>query len=373
MNFFRSILDIATFMQLPKSKRRVVFYSEGRANWPHLEPVLRSFLNFCDMPVCYFTSSTDDPVLSLEHQNLTVFSLDEGFLRNWFFANVDTDIMVMTMPDLDNFQVKRSRFPVHYVYIHHALVSCHMVYRPGAFEHFDTVFCAAHHHVEELRALEKLYQLKPKHLVQHGYGRLDAILAKASAHPVKPDPKHILIAPSWGNQGMIETVGNKVIRLLLNADYKVTLRPHPQTVKFSAKILREIRQKYQNNSSFTLETNVADQSSLHHSSLMISDWSGAALDYAFGLGKPVLFLDVQRKVNNPEYKDLEIIPFEDKIRENIGVIVSLEKLDSLTTYVDRVLMRNDWSEKMSSLRMTHVFNIHKSGEIGARALMELLS
>ena len=32
---------------------------------------------------------------------------------------------------------------------------------------------------------------------------------------------------------------------------------------------------------------------------MVSDWSGAALEYSFGLKKPVIFLDLPKKVNNP--------------------------------------------------------------------------
>mgnify|MGYP003326545469 CR=1 FL=1 len=46
---------------------------------------------------------------------------------------------------------------------------------------------------------------------------------------------------------------------------------------------------------------MSTQESLHRSDLMISDWSGAALDYALGLNKPVLFIDVPRKVNNLDY------------------------------------------------------------------------
>jgi hypothetical protein len=360
-------------MQLPKSRRRIVFYSEGKSNWPHLESLLRSFLILSDIPVCYITSGLDDPAFEVDHPNLTIFYLDEGFLRNWLFSNIDTDVMIMTMPDLDNFQVKRSRYPVHYVYVHHALVSCHMVYRPGAFDHFDTIFCAGPHHVDEIRALEKLHQLKPKKLVEHGYGRLDAILANAQSHSIMPEPKHILIAPSWGKHGMIETIGDQVIGQLLNHGYKVTLRPHPQTVKFSSAILKKIKEKYASNLLFSFETNMADQSSLHLSSLMISDWSGAALDYAFGLGKPVLFLDIERKINNPRYTDLAIVPFEDFIRERIGEIVPLDKLNALTEYVERLLINNHLVEKMTIMRESHVFNIHQSGQKGARALLEILT
>ena len=63
---------------------------------------------------------------------------------------MDVDVVVMTMPDLNQFQIKRSRFSVHYVHVQHSLVSLHMIYRKGAFDHFDTVFCS-YHHIAEIR------------------------------------------------------------------------------------------------------------------------------------------------------------------------------------------------------------------------------
>ena len=53
---------------------------------------------------------------------------------------------------------------------------------------------------------------------------------------------------------------------------------------------------------------------------MISDWSGAALDYAFGLNKPVVFIDVPKKINNLDYQEIGLDCFEEVIRDNIGVV-----------------------------------------------------
>ena len=34
------------------------------------------------------------------------FEIGEGHVRNWFFHNLETNIMVMTMPDLNTFQIE---------------------------------------------------------------------------------------------------------------------------------------------------------------------------------------------------------------------------------------------------------------------------
>ena len=327
MGFIRHIQDVMRFMQLPKEQRRLTFYSEGKNYWPHLEGLIREVLATSDIPVCYISSGKDDPGLFLEHANYLTFKIDEGFVRNWLFENIETDVMVMTMPDLHQYQVKKSKHKVHYVYVQHSLVSLHMAYRKGAFDHYDTIFCAGPHHIKELRAMEVRYNLPKKNLLEHGYGRLDAIIEEAKKRPktAKPTdaPKHVLIAPSWGNEGAIESgEGEKIVDQLMKQGYQGTLRPHPQTIKFAKNKIDSILKKYGNHPLFSYEANVAGQDSLHESDIMISDWSGAALDYAFGLNKPVCFVDVPRKINNPDYKEIGIDAFEAEIRKKIGIIMT---------------------------------------------------
>ena len=319
-------------MQLPKTHRRLVFYSEGKNYWPHLEGLVKEVLATSDISVSYISSGEDDPGLAIEHPNYRSFKIDEGFVRNWLFENIDADVMVMTMPDLHQYQVKKSKHKVHYVYVQHSLVSLHMVYRSGAFDYYDTIFCAGPHHIEEIRAIEEQYNLPQKNIVEHGYGRLDSIIKEAKKYPIKEKTesarKHILIAPSWGPNGTIESgLAEKIVAQLIAQDCKVTLRPHPQTVKFSKDKVDDIIDKYDKHPQFAYETNVAGQNSLHESDIMISDWSGAALDYAFGLNKPVLFIDVPRKINNPRYEEIAIEPFEVTIRNKIGKVIKPSNLN----------------------------------------------
>lgn len=376
MKLFRHIKDAIRLTQLPSENRRLVFYSEGKAYWPHLQGILHELLNQVDFPICYLSSNENDPGLTLDHPKLLKFKTDEGWVRNWLFENINTEMMVMTMPDLHQYQVKRSKHKVHYVYVHHSLVSSHMVYREGAFDHFDTIFCAGPHHVQEIRALEQANYSRAKNLVYHGYGRLDSILTSRDhtlAAAAKSSRTKILIAPSWGPYALIELTGDEIIEPLIKAGYHVTLRPHPQTVKFAKDKIDSIQKKYQDNDHFVLELDVSSQDSLHHSDLMISDWSGAALDYAFGLEKPVLFIDVPRKVNNPGYQSVAIKPFEVMIREKIGVVVPQQEIKQVVDYVESLLKKEDWSKKLAELRNQHVFNPLQSASVGARYITEVLT
>jgi hypothetical protein len=381
LQFFRHLSNVVAFNQLPKASRTVVFYSEGGTYWVHLNALLKAFLQRSDVGVCYISSNADDPGLTLEHPNLNTFLIDEGAIRNWLFESIDTNIMVMTMPDIDQYQVKRSRHNVHYVYTQHSLVSLHMVYRPGAMDGYDSIFCAGPHHLDEIRMLEQQRKLSPKNLVEHGYPRLDQVIAG------RPDPvmtevagevvdnsvaTTVLLAPSWGADSITDTVALPLIEALLSDGFRVIFRPHPQSRKFSAEAIRQVLQSFGQHENFEYEGEVAGTESLYRSDIMICDWSGAALDYAFGLEKPVLFIDVPRKVNNPGYESLPLEPFEVGIRETIGAVMATADIASVSDYIRSVLSR-DMAAEIRAARDASVFNVGSSDKAGAEALLEILA
>ena len=172
MKFFIELLNLIRFLIIPKEKKNIVFYSENKSYWPHLEGLINEMLRNSNEEIYYISSNINDPGLLLKHKRYSTFRIDEGPIREWLFKNIDCKVVVMTMPSLDKYQIKRSRFPVHYVYVQHSLVSLHMVYEKGAFDHFDTIFCSGPHHTKEITEIEKKYNLPKKNIIQHGYYRL---------------------------------------------------------------------------------------------------------------------------------------------------------------------------------------------------------
>lgn len=374
-SFFYHLGQVIKYQQLPAQSRRLTFYSEGKNYWSYLEPLLKELLEQVDTPVCYVTSGSDDPGLEYEHPKLLKFKIDEGFIRSWMFENLQTEIMVMTMPDIHQYQVKRSRYNVHYIYTQHSLVSFHMVYRPGAFDHYDTVFCCGPYHMTEMRAMEAEANLPEKTLVKYGYARLDSILEQAAQQGSireNEGPKHILIAPSWGANGTLELgLGETIVSTLLEMDYRVTLRPHPMTLKFSRKLVDKIVDQHKANSNFNFEDRVDGQKSLQDSDIMICDWSGAALEYAFGLGKPVLFVDVPRKVNNPDYEAIGVEPFEVSIREKLGAVLKVE--NGTINKDELIALINSLPQKIETkIRDENIFNVGSSTAAGTKYIIDML-
>ena len=366
---FKHFKNALAFTSLPANERRLTFYSEGKNYWPHLGGLVEYILENSDHKVNFITSGADDPAFKINHANLSVFKIDEGHVRNWLFENIETELFIMTMPDIDKYQVKRSKLDVHYLYVQHALMSLHMVYRNGAFDHYDTVFCSGAHHVREMRAIEKLHNLEPKILVEHGYAWLDSIVEQSKLRPTKPKDtgrsKHVLIAPSWGPDGVIETgVGARLALQLLAQGYQVTLRPHPETIKHAKAQVDAIVDQHKNNPLFSYEANVAGQDSLHNSDVMITAWSGAAFDYGFGLGKPVVFIDVPKKLNNPDYEDIPLPPVEIYIRQELGTVISPDDIEKLDIEALKPPSQKSIDE--------HVFNLGHSDQVGGDYIIDWL-
>lgn len=374
--FFREWMGLRKFRALDPADRSIVFYAEDGGSWVHYEPVIKELTGNMGKRICYVTSSANDPVLSLHDENVRVYYIGLGSARTLFFLTLQAGVMVMTMPDLQTYQIKRSRSSVHYVYIYHSMISTHMSYRPGAFDNFDAILCVGPHHKEEIRATEALHRLPPKILVEHGYGRLEAILnSNAGDVPVQPpvegDAFHVLVAPSWGPDSLLETCGSQLVEVLLRSNYFVTVRPHPMFTLQRGQVLSDLSNTFGSNPRFALDLDIASQRSLRASHVMISDWGGVALEYAFGLERPAILVDVPRKVMNPNYEDIQCTPFEVQIRSEIGAVASPDRLDEIPSMIENLRdTAVTWKEHVREIRTHWIYNIGTSGAAGASYISE---
>ncbi|MCO5118479.1 MAG: CDP-glycerol glycerophosphotransferase family protein [Burkholderiaceae bacterium] len=367
---------LRAFQALPRAERQLVFYSEGAGYWTYFEPVFRALRSEYEQPVLYVTSAEQDPAYRDPPAGLRAFYVGLGTVRTAFFASLDADVLVMTMPDLHTMHIKRSPHPVHYCYLNHSMVSTHMVYRPAAFDHFDSMLCVGPHHIEEIRKREALHKLPAKQLFEHGYGRLDTILAHSHTGPLARapgQPGQILVAPSWGANSLLELHGAAAIQPFIDAGFRVVLRPHPQTRRLNPRVIDEIVSRYAGEARFSVDENGDAHASLAESDIMVSDWSGAALEFAFGLERPVIFVDVPRKVLDPDYESLGIEPLEARIRSEIGAVVAPPDLASLGGIAQGMMADiGNWQLATRAARERWIFNVGRSGSAGAECLMSLL-
>ena len=110
------------------------------------------------------------------------------------------------------------------------------------------------------------------------------------------------------------------------------------------------------------------ETALHEYDLMVSDWSGTALEYAFALERPVIFVDVPYKVNTGEYTRLDCRPLEAHIRDAIGAARAAGQIDTVGQVAsDLCDTAGARAEPIPTLRNRYLFNVGnsavRSGEI----------
>ena len=371
--------ELKKFEDLKQNERDVVFYSENENSMLIFKSLISELTNKHNLNICYVTSSKDESILKKPNNRIKSFFIGDGVVRTKFFLNLKAKILIMTMPDLETFHIKKSKvYPVHYVYLFHSMVSTHLIYRRSAFEHFDSIFCVGNYQLDEIRSTEKLYNLKPKNLIRYGYSHLDNLLEKYSKRILLPknneNKLHILLAPSWSDDGLFENISEKVIDILLREGYKVTFRPHPMTQKKSKKKIDRITEKFSKNESFLLEQDIFNFDSFLFSDIMITDWSGAALEFAFAFEKPVLFIDVPKKINNPEYEKIPQVPIEVSIREKIGKIILPTDLELIPNEIKMLYgQTKELRDKITKIRNELIFNVGESKKDGAEEIIKLLN
>ena len=367
--------NLKKFENLSDFERSIVFYAENKASMNHFRTLIFELTERMNFQICYITSVKNDPIFSSKNKNILSFYIGEGTPRTKFFLTLRAKILVMDMPDLDTYHIKRSKaYPVHYIYLFHSMFSIHSYLRKGALDNYDTIFCVGPHHVNELRTTEKLYGLKPKTIVNYGFGRLDTLLQEKEKFE-KSDynlKDLILITPSYGSENLLEKCGIELIDTLLKSNFRVLLRPHFRTLRDSKELIDSIRDKFGKNPNFTFEDGIIPSEYFHNSICMVSDWSGISMEYAFTFERPIIFIDVPKKVLNPNSTDILLEPIEISLRSKLGYVVSPNNLKIIPDLIKDTNKNNKFSQQIRKIRSETVFNIGESAKIGADFIQQLI-
>lgn len=354
--------------------KHLVFYSEGKGFYKYFKGVIEYILQKTNITIHYITSDPNDTVFELSKMNdrFRTYYIGENKLIT-LMMKMDADVVVMTMPDLQKYHIKRSivRDDVEYIYMDHGINSLNLVLRPHALDYFDTVFCGNDLCYEEQRAQEQVYDIKPRNLVKYGYCLIDEMTDEYNKKDHKTsDVKTILIGPSWNPDNIGDVCIETILDQLLGRGYNVIYRPHPQYVRHYKEKLESLREKYASHKDFELQMDFSSNDVVMDADILMTDWSGIAYEYSFVTLKPTLFIDTPMKVMNPDYEKLGIVPFDIEIRNKIGVSLKPDELDRLPEVVDKLLNDEMYSkESMSEIKKKYLYNVGCSAEVGAKYII----
>ena len=371
----KEIAEVQRFFGGTSSEtRKLLFYSAQTQYFAYFSGMIDALISR-NIQVAYITSDFDDPILTESLPNVTAFYFNKLF--PFVAPFLDSKVIVMTMPDLHLLHIRRSIFDSHYIFVFHSMCSSHMGLNKEALNHFDTIFCNGPYHFEEITKAESIYNLKPKSLFEAGYFRLERLYKEHKIWREKkkvPSTPLIVVAPSWQKDNILEACGKELVSVLLSAKFNVVVRPHPMTTYRRPETLYDLETLYGKFENFKLDIKTESNYYLHEAALLICDWSGVSMEYAFATERPVLYLDLPPKIHNPDYQELDIVPMEMGIRSKIGKIIQLTEVKNVAQHVQEMLTNKDlYRQQIIAARNESLYHFGQSSERSADYIEQLLA
>ena len=344
----------------------VVFYSEGSGYWKYFAGVIDQ-LTSDGVTVHYVTSDPNDKVFSRRSDRLVPYFVGAKALIP-FMMQLDADIVVMTLPDLEKYHIKRSlvRKDVEYIYLDHGVGSFHLMLREGALDHFDTIFCNGPNHVQEVRETEEVYGLAPKKLVEVGFPLFDDMISSLEAQGGfrVNDPPVVLIAPSWQPENILELCLEGTVTPLVEAGFHVIVRPHPEYVKRFSDQIKAMRETFSasiSSGAMEIQTDFSSSSTVYNANVLVTDWSTIAAEFCFTTLKPAIFINTPMKVMNHNWEKIAAVPLEISLRDEMGVSLDLDDLGKISEVAKDMADNPDrWRSKIEEVRKHTLFNLGHS-------------
>lgn len=275
----------------------------------------------------------------------------------------------MTTPQLDIMHLKRSRHVEHYVHIVHSPTDA-LVYKKFAFDYFDSIMCSGEHQIESIRALEKKRGLPKKILHKTGLTYYD-VMYREKGNFTHDNGKTILVAPTWGSNGMLGKFGIKPLEVLLKAGYTVILRPHPQMYISEKDTMEELQEKLSTYSNLSIDRNSSGQESMEKADIMISDISGIIFDFFFIYEKPIILIENSIEKGGLEAEDVTKEIWESTIFHQIATFVSSSGIDTLPSVVEGEIDKNI-TKNITKIRDQSLLNFACAGKVAANQLIEII-
>ena len=357
----------------------LVFYSESNGFYKYYKAIIEYLLENTNITIHYITSDYKDNIFKLEKENpqIKAYYIEEKKLIT-LMMKMDADVVVMTMPDINNYHIKRSylRKDIEYIYIPHGMDSINLTMRTASTNNYDTVFATGKYQREEQEKTNEVYGLKNRKIFDWGYSLLDDMIEgyNKDKNKAKNDKKTVLIAPSWQKDNIVDLCLDEVLTSLeKEKDLKVIVRPHPQHVRHMKEKFEKMKEQYADNENIEIQTDFSSNKTVFNADLVITDWSGIAFEYSYTTNKPVVFIDTPMKIMNPDYKKIGVEPFNIWARNEIGEVVSVEDCKNINKVVMNILDNSSkYEKKIKKLVDESVYNLGKSGQVGAEYIIQAI-
>ena len=376
MEFFHAFLGYLSFRKSIKSNnnKKIVFFSESKNYRNYLLNLMTSFENESSIEIIYLTSDINDK--DQISNKINPIYIGSGFFRILIFTFIKCEVVVMTLTDLGNHEIKRSPNCKNYVYVFHSLVSTHKCYTHKAFKNYDIILSNGSYQQKELELSENLFNFNKKKIINTGYLYLENLFENKKQNINTQKEKKILFALSWdiNRNNLFDEHAEDILKNLIDKKYDVVLRTHPETLKRSNPTIKNIKKNLMVFDNFEINADIANLKSLNESALLITDNGGIALEYFIVQRKPVLYINHLDKIHNVFFDKLKIPTLEDQFKNLIGTTMQLNELNEIEFYIEKT--KNDFRKNkhiIDDLISKNQLIINNQTKNAKKVLIDLLS
>ena len=312
-NFFKNLFFLL------KNDFDLIIFSEG-IQYQKIYIEIIKILSTKNIRILYVTLDKSE---KLNLKNITILTFGKSVFRSILYHMLKGKILLTTTPDIGNNEIPISKKIKDYFYIFHSAASTHKLYNKNAFDNFNVIMANGDYQIDELKKIEFFNNSKKKNYLRTGYIYFDYLAKNKLINSSNLNPKNILFAPSWNKNknNLTSAFGKSLIANLLKSNMRVIFRPHPEQIKRSNKTISLIFNSFKNNKNFLLDTNESNLNSLACSKLLITDNSAIAIEFNLIFQKPVIYINYKDKINNKDYKFLDIKNFELEIKKKFGYVI----------------------------------------------------
>lgn len=338
-----------------------VIFSDHKRYWNVFKPICDEFENR-KIELVYFTASKDDPVFEEKYNYVKAEFLGEKNKPYIRLNMLNADIVLSTTPGLDVLQWKRSKGVKWYVHVPHH-VGDFASYRMFALDHYDSILASGENQLKTVRFLEKERKLQEKEFIIAGSTYLDSMKNRLDSFnnesKKNSDNPTVLIAPSWGKNGILSKFGDKLLAELQKTDFNIIIRPHPQSITSEKKLLDNLMEKYPD---FEWNFDNDNFDVLNKSDIMISDFSGVIFDFTLIFDKPVIFTKANFDTSQYDADWLTEPMWELQVLNKIGIPLQEEDFFKISQIISETIKSKTLQVGRNVIRAQAWHNQNKAAE-----------
>lgn len=351
-----------------------IIFSDHKRYWNVFEPICDE-LERRGIEAAYWTCSPDDPALEKLYEYVACEFIGEG---NQAFARLNmmsADICLSTTPGLDVLQWKRSKGVSWYAHTFHAACTA-ASYRMFGLTFYDACLVTGENMVAEIRGLERAQKRPPKEIEIVGCTYMDTMLARHEA-TLRPTHEHptVLLAPTWGNSGILARYGSRIIDALIDTGYDIVVRPHPQSMISEKPMMDDLMEQYPDGGPIEWNFDNDNFDILNRADVMISDFSGVIFDYALVFDRPIIYTEATYDDDAFDSAWLDEPLWKFKAYTSLGLPLSENDFPRIREVIDRALSdegvragiaaarEEAWEHRGESASVTVDYLVRKRGEL----------